>query len=599
MKILWLLLITTVAASATVYTSTQSGLWSASATWGGAGVPTDGDTVNIGAHTVIVAANTTVGTSPNSTSSNVVALTSASSVLIVSNSATLTVKGNIGHVNGSTHRQLENTTLTFDNSGSGGSPAYQFNNVGFSNFRLGSNSTMQAISGQTFANSVAMSLFAATNANFVRASGLTWGSISGNVYLYGCVFNRCDRLRPTSTSATIDFIVDGNTFTNGTHATEDMNLTMSTAASSGTRRIRGNTFWKTVTYQAKSFDIQTNAFGNGIAVVAGSTWSHFRNNFVRLDGTLNGGNGALFPASLTRNYFVLSNAVGNPHFIAPSALLGSDTVVAQNIFEAHTPDLLDIGDAVLINASSTSGTNKVVGRNNIVLPISYTNNAASGTMLTIYNSASTSEWYRCTANVNDSWVGGTATNGMFAVAEASTGVAAQVGAIKSCLAWGSSANQGYFAVRQTGNVKDIITAANCDYNWRYGSKDGDNQRGYEDKAAANALWTDGDAAAASVDTHQGSGNPQFYDSARNLAKWSYDRGYTANNHTNAFAALMVQPTRVPDLINYVFEGFRVGNTAARNAAHDGGAVGAANFWKARNSASLLNHSNSVAGKFGI
>src|SRR5947209_969326 len=54
-------------ALATAYTSSQSGNWSAAATWGGAGVPTSGDTVTIAnTHTVTVDSNVTIGNSPAS-----------------------------------------------------------------------------------------------------------------------------------------------------------------------------------------------------------------------------------------------------------------------------------------------------------------------------------------------------------------------------------------------------------------------------------------------------------------------------------------------------------------------------------------------------
>src|SRR5688572_11885646 len=117
----------------TAFTPKATGNWSAGGqtTWNEAGVPGDGDTVTIGAHTVTVDVNTTVGTSPNDATTKVINTSSGSGVLVIGAGVTLTVKGNIGHVNSSTHTQQAGSTLTFDNSGSGGTPVYCFINAGF------------------------------------------------------------------------------------------------------------------------------------------------------------------------------------------------------------------------------------------------------------------------------------------------------------------------------------------------------------------------------------------------------------------------------------------------------------------------------------
>lgn len=54
------------------------------------------------------------------------------------------------------------------------------------------------------------------------------------------------------------------------------------------------------------------------------------------------------------------------------------------------------------------------------------------------------------------------------------------------------------------------------------------------------------------------------------------RGYGTTT-ADALTALRADPRRTADLIDYVFEGFRPSNAACRNAAHDGGCVGAANY----------------------
>lgn len=584
---------------AAAYTSSQTGNWSSTSTWGGSGPPGNGDTVSIGAHTITVDTNTTVGDSPNNTTNRTVNMTSASSILLVASNVTFTVKGNIAHVNGSEHRQSPGSTVTFDNSGSGGSTNYTFINIGGSKFTI-FGSTIQAISGQTFGMGVNWNTTTISNSIIRRCSNLTSSSVAGNVSVLDSTFDSCDRINFTYAGSTVDLIFDRNVFTNGTHTLDDIKLSMSAATTTGSRRLSGNVLNKVLTYSAKSFVIATNYFAAGIAPSAGSTWT-FRLNCIRSDGSLNGGNGQLLTDSTERNYWIIENASGNPHFVAPTALLSSqNNTVAQNIFEGHTPDLVDYGDAILVLASSASGGNKIIGQNNIVLPMGTAGTTcSSGTLLTLYNTTTTNmEFFRNTANAHTSSVGGVTVNGVFALAEAGTGASNQIAAFKSNVAWDTTSGN-YLVLRQTGNVKDIITASGADYNWRYNLKDGDNQRSYEDEAASNTLWTAGDAVAAGVDVHQGTSDPQFYDSTRNIGSWSTARGY-GSGYTNGVTAIMASPvSRIPDLIEYVFEGYRPGNTAMRNGAHDGGVVGAANFYKSTRKTEWIDVHRATLSKFGI
>jgi len=610
MRKTFLLLVALVAltgsALANACTSTGTGNWSAPGTWSscGGGVPGTGDTASIGAHTITVDVNTAVGTSPNNTTTKVIDMTSASSVLSVASGITLTVLGNIGHVNGSTHTQAAGSTVTFDNSGSGGTPVYTFINGGFSKFNfngsLGSVATIQAISGQTFGMGVAISGFTATYALFKRCSNLTCTSLNGNLAISDSTFDTCAQLNITCNVATNIFTLDRNAFTSGT-GSNDFNVSDSNEATSGTRRFSGNVLSKLFNYVGKTFTITSNYFGGGISLGAATTGLAFRLNFIKSDGTQNGGNGQLLSFSVERNYWVVDKGTGNPHFIAPTAKNSVDNLVTQNIFEGHTPDLVDTGDCILVNNTATSGGFKIIGKNNIDLQMSTSGaTVTSGTMITLFSldSASVTEWYRNTANIDDSAVVGK--RGAFAIAEGNNGTAGQVAALKSNLVWGRLASQGYFGERVTGNVKDIITAAGADYNWTYNLSAGDNQRGYEDRAASNTLWTAGDAVAASVDTHQGSGNPNFYDSSRNVAAWATARGYGDGSYSAALTALQAAPsTRIADLIAYVFEGFRPGNASMRNAAHDGGVVGAANYYKSTRTTSGITAHRAKLAKFGL
>lgn len=572
----------------TAYTSSQTGPWSSASTWGGVGVPASGDTASIGAHTVTVDVNTTVGTSPNDTTTKVVNLTSASSILKVAAGITHTVLGNRGAVNGSTFQQEAGSTVTFDNSGSGGTPVYNDINVGFTNYTfngtVGNLATIQAISGQTFKPNANWAVFTAAYAVIRRCSNLTITSISGNVSIANSLFDTCAKFIPNTTSTTANFTLDNSEFLNGTDTSNDLTLNFTGASSSGTRRLSFNKFDKSVLYtQGKLLDIVSNYIGGGLSCSAGVTFATAqgpRLNFFCSDGTLNAGNGAVFPGSFTRNYHVVQNSAGNPHFTSPTALLGADNIAAQNIFESQCPDLVDSGDCMIVQATACSGGNTVVARNNIALPSGYTGaTVTSGCILTLFNadSAVLFQGYHSTANVDLSAV--TGRQGAFDIAEANTGFAGQVSALKANVAWGSTASQGWLGMRVSGNVKDIITAAGDDYNWRFNTSDGDNQRGYEDKVASNTLWTAGDAVAAGVDVHQGTTDPQWLDKTRNVAVWCAARGYGAATFAAGKAALRADPSRTADLIDYVFEGFKSQNAAMRTSGYDGACTGAANYAK--------------------
>lgn len=589
------------------FTSSQTGNWSASSTWGGAGVPGSGDTVSIGAHTITVDVNTAVGTSPNDITTAVISMTSGSSVLIVATGATLTVKGNIGEVNGSTLTMNAGSSLVFDASASGGTPVYKFINAGFCKLNLngtvGSHVTMSAVTGQAFSLGQNYSVLAITYSDFTRmaASGLTCNNT--NASIANSTFTSCGKLDFTATvGGTNNYTFNNNTFAGTTGSSGSFQNGISAAFTSGSRQMTGNIFDQFVSYNGKNFAITSNYFGGGMTCIAGATWQSVRLNCFHATATnvLNGGSGALMTGSFERNYFVVDNAAGNSHFVAPTALLGADTIVSQNVFEAYAPDLVDTGDCILLNSAAASGGNKVVAKNNIVLRDSYpATSVASGTMLTLFSATSAvlSEFYRNTSNIDNSAVVGK--RGSYAIAEGSTGFAGQVSALKSNVVWGSTSGQGYVGERVTGNVKDIITAAGADFNWVFNTSTGDNQRGYEDKAASNTFWTAGDAVAASVDTHQGSGDPQFFDSTRNLASWATARSYGAGDYAAALTALQSDPTRTADLIAYVFQGFRPGNAAMRNAAHDGGCVGAANFYKASRTTGLVTAHRTSLAKFGL
>lgn len=585
------------------FTSKATGNWSSGGqtTWNEVGVPGAGDTASIGAHTVTVDVNTTIGTSPNNNTTKVVEMTSGSGRLIIGAGVTFTILGNRGSVNSAVLQQDAGSTVTFDNSASGGSPVYEDLNEGFTSYvfngTAGNLATIQAISGQTFKLNNNWAQMDATYFVFRRASNLLTGAIISPVNMSDGLIDQSSEMRITISGGTNNVILDRITFTSGT-GTTDLRVDSATYTS-GTRRVYRCVLEKLFETSSLGFSFDENYFGGGLAIAPSTTTAHppRLNMVIQPDMDTQ-----TIPFSSTRNYYVNERPTGNPHFIRPTALLGADNHTTQSIFESQAPDLVDIGDAFLFATGDTSGGNKTVGQNNIVLKSAASgNNAASGTLVTLLNvgSAFLSEWYRNTVNVNDSSVGGLGKRGAVAVAEGGGGFAGQVAALKSNVAWGSSASQGCLGERVSGTTLDIITAAGADYNWKYNLSAGDNQRSYEDKTGSGALWTAGDAVAAGVGNNDSTTDPQFVDSARNCAAWATARGY-GSTYASALTAIKSDVTRTADLINYVFEGFKVSNSSMRTSGYDGAAVGAANYAKpGRTVAAAAALKTAAATRYGV
>lgn len=568
-------------------TSAAIGNWSAGATWVGGVAPTTGDTAIL-AHNVTVDVNVSVGTSPNDSTTAAITL-NASRTLTIAAGVTLTCLGNQSWTNGAGLVMGTGSQLVFDNSASGGSPVYRIIGSGIYTLSAvgtsGSPCGISAMSGQSWefwngsARYIAFSAVTATSCAFTRmavGSQAGFQVFSGTTAVLNCTFDGGGTTHFYSTSGSVTLTVDGCRWQNGNYGVNGaIRLELATTLSSGTRRFSGNVLDGAFTYVSKSFTIQGNYF-RGILPVASSSysWASFRLNFVHGTGSENSGNGQNVLNDAIRNYWVVDAA--NPHFISATALQTStNTLIAQNVFESQGTDTVDTGDCVILNSGATAGSNRILVRNNITVPAPA--GQQTGQLLTIYNNAtSVSEHERNTVNVNDTSIVGVGKRAAFAFAEAGNGASGQIAVLKGNLVHGTSPSQGFIAERIQGTVKDIITAASADYNWRYNTSDGDNGRGYTDRGGNNDLWTAGNAAAAGVDNNQGSGDPGFVAVTRTSVSWVAARGY-GSTFADVVTAIKAAPSRTADLINYIFEGNKPTAAGCRNASFDGACVGAANW----------------------
>lgn len=597
----------------TAYVSNKTGNWSDPTMWTPNGTPGSGDTISIGAHTCTVDSSRTIGTSPNDNTTKVIDITNGAGRLSVGVGVTLTVLGNRGGVHTATFEQLAGSSVVFDASASGGTPIYKDISGGALTYLFsgssGSRCSLSAVSGQTFALCGAWVDFTANYANFTRcstpgATNAAFGSVGTSIQ--HCQYDNCANINITQSSATLDFIFSYNQITNSTDAADSFKFILDTSLSSGRRAISYNASDKQFNNLAKDVsEFRNNALG-GISCFTGGVTTFLTapvDNFFGSTLNLNGGDGMKLVGNWDGLYVAREGTGGNPHYLAPYAIDGADATYQRVIFESQMPDLIDTGDCFLCKAPNTAGGKKIIAKNCIMLPSGYTGDTVmSGQMFTGYSPTATAndslfESYRGTGNVTDTTVVGVGPRAMFAFSEGASGAAGNVPALKSNLAWSSASNQGRFAERISGTTLDVITAS--DYNWLWNVSAGDNLRGYEDHGGNGTLWTAGDAVAAGIDTHQGSGDPGFVDSTRNVAKWCAARGYGAATYAAGKAALQADPTRVTDLIRYVFEGFKPTNAAMRNAAHDGGCVGAANWHKTRTTTNAAAIYAAAATKFGV
>jgi hypothetical protein len=553
------------------YTSSQTGNWSSAATWGGGGVPGDGDTAAIGAHTVTVDADTTVGDSPASL--GMVVTVADSGALTVGTGITLTVKGGI---------QCNSAPLTLN----AGANIVVVAGTGV-NYRIQPGVSGDPL-GALYCNGTSGARCSITKTGAGTAEIYQYMSTSGGEFK--CTYTDFSNLGSTGTTYAIkvrrDFQLSYCTFDScgiidgyGSTIDADKNLSISNCTFKNSignfvMDVRCTTTpdaGKVRTISSNSFDISLNigdmrggtVTGNYFAVqptLPSATYrpDTWQNNFVVT------GAGLETPVTTIDGDYRYNAATDNGHL----GILSDKSQTWTNcIFESGIDWSTNEHDGIIISTSPTSARTYTI-TNNITLPSP--SRLSSCTLFTIAVDANVAfQVERNTIYAGD--------RGHGFVGVHWDGAAGFVTYFQNNVGWCDS---GDTTARLLADDPAISLAANyitsCDYNLGYG-------------LSAN-YDVDSGAFAASPGTHDlaSTVNPRFVDPTRCLPAWAETvlgaSGTDSELRAAALAALatMNDPTgsgyvsgvTVAGLVSWVRAGFAPRNAALSTAGDDGSYIGA-------------------------
>ncbi len=377
-------------------TSSQSGPWSASATWGGSAAPGDGDTATISTgHVVTVDVNTTVGTS-GVNGTTVVTMAAITSQVVVATGVTFVLRGDFLVRAGATATVAQlllnaGATLEFDSSAAADPANTKYAvkphaNSFFGYFRAdgtaGSRCTVRSNAGGgngyfSRGGFVFGGDFVASYTDFLRIGDATQigfspyftSSGTGTVWnVQHCSFTSCGGISGSGTgAAAISSIQHKYNLHTGTVASYPLMFTATVAMTSGIRNITGNVFDKIVGYDGAvtasplDYTIEDNMFYGGVNFGATSLAS-FARNLWRSAGSSMQGRG-----SMSSNLVLLDTYTdGGVHVpdIHATVPFGWEYNVIDGTFAAA--NMADISDGVITTAGATQ---TISVKYNLLLPV--------------------------------------------------------------------------------------------------------------------------------------------------------------------------------------------------------------------------------------
>ena len=581
------------------YTTTTTGNWSSTATWGGSGPPGDGDTVTM-SYNVTVDVNTTVGSSPNTGGTAAILMSTASRTvtLTIGTGITLTCKGDI--TQGATYLTQSSivmnagaTITLFPPSGQ----TYYINcnqdlNSITCNGTSGSGCTIQTNLTSAGLNGSIVISTANRNQGVITATYTTFENMgtssvigvnthldyptaSANSSITNCTFTG-------SSYGSLNGYQNGTwtgtqTFSNNTFSSS-VGYTLNIAgvcagfgaysASTGTITIQNNSFDLAVVPHDFSGSVLTctdNYFGS--TVLGACSWTsatQFTRNFITFNFAT--ASPPSIGGPISNCYINVVYSASNAHHLTTN---GSGTfAVSGCIFD---PNISSGGGGVGIVLPAPTANSYLTLTNNIVCP-------GGGGYGSCFSGPSTSgsySWYITAVHNTVCLTGPYDEPGM--LYNASSLPTGAFPSVQANLCWQAGTTYtGNLAVYDASNILNAVTLAgnNAFYNPTTGtcyyntSTSQSGVTGYSGvKISANTAYPN-----ATVGNGDITANPQFVDSTRSLATWSSQHG-GSGTYASGAALIAANTTLIGQattgLLAWVKAGFEVQNVSYVNASYSG------------------------------
>jgi hypothetical protein len=586
-----------------VYTSSQTGAWSDTLTWGGAGVPGNGDRCII-KHNVLLSGSVTVGDSPvtydaPATTTNPAVDIALDASLTLAANALLISRGDIKCFGVITMGAGAVVELDSSQAASPSTTSYRLCLETTGNRRLDTYMTINGTSAKHCqirsnaggANGRMLASYYTETwpynvgtesggrvvadycdfSNLGDASNAAWhfrSDTSGAVFrLSDCTFTGCGELYQNYQAASgASVIIERCKWTSSTALFDggfgDSYIFRFQAATGATCRLSNNYFdKKALLFYNDAAVIEDNAFDNGIWAQSGS-WQSFTRNFVRwqYSSSIN----SPYGAPSVDNLFIMDYSEWNPHYIQVQGGTG-ETLFSGNIFWFTTPNGMSTaeGDGILVGnpASGTRADNHIILERNIVLPNGNGPDGTDNLTCTLFTILYDSSLKRVTARRNTVFTNGI---GGCNIGETQIARSGNVDYCKSNLFIGDTTNTGY-KMRNLGNAEtDVVLAADADYNgsYRCSASSGGNigagaGKGYRDFTFSGGM----DIGANDIDNV----NPQFIDWTRTPVTWDTSLGGPGTLDSAAQQLAPGGGHTVQEMLDYVRGGFRPQNSACHAA----------------------------------
>lgn len=350
------------------YTSTQSGNWNDTATWGGGGFPVDGDTATVStSHVVTVTANAVVGTSPGT---NTTVLTNNGRIN-VNAGFTLTVKGQLTMhgttgTNGQAHFAA-GSELIFDGTASGVKYGFQIGTATSTTALLKFNGTSGSRCKMRSLGSGTVNAF--NNTGFFNPAGLIEADFtdffqlgdSGNRFMYpwvpntagrgfylrNCTVDACGYLQvQTGIGAAGFFDISNTVFTNSQN-TNTLEVVGSAPTGGALRQLANSRFDRPVRFvPITGFTVTDTVFAGAIVLTSPFVPVSWQRNVVNVNATSPNS-----PLVVENSYFTDTAATTNARAVLMQNVTGYDITGCVFDYPAST-----VGDFIASANTSYSLT---------------------------------------------------------------------------------------------------------------------------------------------------------------------------------------------------------------------------------------------------